>query len=466
MVTVSWMILTVLVVTGSAEVTLRLLQLATALRRRGDDLRRAVESDESAFVSVHVPTCNEPPALVIATLECLARSRDVQFEVIVVSNNTVDPAIWQPLQAAVSRLGPRFRFLHVERVAGAKAGALNLALAATDPAATHVAIVDCDYQVDPDFLHDALAAAETTGADYVQLPQAYRGVGRAARGVERELHDYFACFAASAGRVGAMLPTGTLSLFRVGALRGVGGWPCATITEDAEIGLALQRAGYRGAWLDRERGRGLLPLDLVGIRKQRARWSAGNAQVLRQLCLGGLQPRRAVLPDFAMLLTQLTAWVTLALPATAALALVMLAPHIPLAGLIGDVSALTLLVSALLTAVRLVGTGNHGTPLRVGIEALIARAAVSWTLTTAWIPALLPVRLRFHRTAKSPDAAVDDDIATLIVSGLFLVFGAMAAMRGQWLAMAACLLLTAAWPCGRFVDAALRRAAAANPELV
>lgn len=458
-------ILTVLALACAAEMGLRIMQLFAAIGRRGTGPAPRSVADDAAFVSVHVPTCNEPPALVIATLECLARSRFDRFEVIVISNNTADPALWQPLESAVHRLGRRFRFLHVERVAGAKAGALNLALAATDPAATHVAIVDADYQVDPGFLAEAVAAAHGAGADYVQFPQAYRGVGQEARGIDRELHDYFACFAESAGRVGAMLPTGTLSLFRIAALRDVGGWPCATITEDAEIGLALQRAGYRGVWLDRACGWGLLPLDLPGIRKQRARWSAGNVQVLRQMCVNGALASRAGLAGTMVLVTQLTAWVSLVLPAALTLVLVGVAPRVPLGTAMIRIAATTILGSAALTALRLMAFGSGAAPVSARIEAVVTRAALSWTSATAWIPALVPVHLRFHRTAKAADSRRDDDDLTLIVSGLFLCLAALEITRGEWLAMTACLVLATVWPCGRFVDAALRRAAAANPEL-
>ena len=79
-------------------------------------------------VSIHVPAHAEPPEVVIATLESLARLDYPNFEVLVIDNNTADPALWRPVEAHCQALGERFRFLRVEGITGAKAGALNYAL--------------------------------------------------------------------------------------------------------------------------------------------------------------------------------------------------------------------------------------------------------------------------------------------------------------------------------------------------
>jgi cellulose synthase/poly-beta-1,6-N-acetylglucosamine synthase-like glycosyltransferase len=48
-------------------------------------------------VSVHVPAYNEPPEMVKQTLNSLAQLDYPDFEVLVIDNNTKDPAIWQPV---------------------------------------------------------------------------------------------------------------------------------------------------------------------------------------------------------------------------------------------------------------------------------------------------------------------------------------------------------------------------------
>ena len=113
--------------------------------------------EKSPRVSIHVPTYNEPPQMVIETLNALARLDYDNYEVIVLDNNTPDPEVWRPVEAHCRNCWARaFRFFHFDNVKGFKAGALNRALALTDPAATHVAVIDSDYQVEPFWLRRAM----------------------------------------------------------------------------------------------------------------------------------------------------------------------------------------------------------------------------------------------------------------------------------------------------------------------
>ena len=109
-------------------------------------------------VSIHVPAYNEPPDMVIETLDALARLDYPDFEVLVIDNNTPDEAVWRPVEAHCARLGARFRFLHVAPLAGFKAGALNFALRQTADDAQIIAVIDSDYVVDPRWLRDLVPA--------------------------------------------------------------------------------------------------------------------------------------------------------------------------------------------------------------------------------------------------------------------------------------------------------------------
>jgi len=115
-------------------------------RRAGPPLGQRAAS-YAPRVSVHVPCHAEPPQIVIGTLDCLAALDYPDFEVLVIDNNTADPELWRPVMAHCERLGGRFRFLHVEGITGAKAGALNWALGYTCPQAELIAVIDADYHV-------------------------------------------------------------------------------------------------------------------------------------------------------------------------------------------------------------------------------------------------------------------------------------------------------------------------------
>src|SRR5467141_3863843 len=137
-------------------------------------------SERSPKVSVHVPAYNEPAAMLIETLDALARLDYPDFEVLVIDNNTLEEAVWRPVEAHCAQLGARFRFFHVAPLAGFKAGALNYALARTAPDAEIVAVIDADYVVEPRWLRDLTPGFHDPRIAIVQAPQDYRDGGESA----------------------------------------------------------------------------------------------------------------------------------------------------------------------------------------------------------------------------------------------------------------------------------------------
>jgi cellulose synthase/poly-beta-1,6-N-acetylglucosamine synthase-like glycosyltransferase len=72
---------------------------------------------------------------------------------------------------------------------------------------------------------------------------------------------------------------GTSNHFRTEAVRAVGGWDAWNVTEDADLGLRLVRAGFRIADLP-SRTREDAPLTVRAWMKQRSRWIKGYIQTL------------------------------------------------------------------------------------------------------------------------------------------------------------------------------------------
>jgi cellulose synthase/poly-beta-1,6-N-acetylglucosamine synthase-like glycosyltransferase len=72
---------------------------------------------------------------------------------------------------------------------------------------------------------------------------------------------------------------GTSNHFRTSALRAIGGWDAWNVTEDADLGLRLVRAGYRMGDLPSDT-REEAPLTLPAWLKQRSRWIKGYMQTL------------------------------------------------------------------------------------------------------------------------------------------------------------------------------------------
>jgi exo-beta-1,3-glucanase (GH17 family)/cellulose synthase/poly-beta-1,6-N-acetylglucosamine synthase-like glycosyltransferase len=245
-------------------------------------------------VSIHVPAYNEPPAMLIETLDALARLDYPDYEVLVIDNNTQEPAVWRPVEEHCERRGPHFRFFHVTPLAGFKAGALNFALAETDPAAEIIAVIDSDYAVHPRWLRDLAAQFRTERIAIVQAPQDYRdgGVNAFKAMCYAEYRGFFFIGMVTRNERNAIIQHGTMTLVRRRILEEVGGWGEWCITEDAELGLRVFEAGYEATYIPCSYGRGLMPDTIMDFPKQRFRWAYGAMQILRRHAgeLFGLRP--------------------------------------------------------------------------------------------------------------------------------------------------------------------------------
>lgn len=235
-------------------------------------------------VSVHVPTYREPPELLAETLRALADLDYPDFEVIVVDNNTKDERLWRPVEALCASLGERFRFFHVDPLAGYKAGALNFALGKTAADASIVAVLDSDYRVDSSWLRDLVPCFADDAIAIVQAPQDYRD-GQTSlfkTTCDAEYQGFFRIGMVTRNDRNAIIQHGTMTMIRKGVLADVGGWDPSTITEDAELGLRVLDHGHEARYIPRSYGKGLTPDNFHDYKVQRFRWAFGAVQILRK----------------------------------------------------------------------------------------------------------------------------------------------------------------------------------------
>lgn len=235
------------------------------------------------FVSIHVPAYEEPPEMLIDTLNALARLDYPNFEVIVVDNNTANEATWRPVQAHCAQLGERFRFFHVKPLSGYKAGALNYALERTSERAEVVAVIDADYRVQPNWLSDLAPQFEKPEIAIVQAPQDYRdGAENTFKSIcHAEYKGFFHLGMVTRNERNAIIQHGTMTMVRRSVLEEVGRWGVDTITEDTELGLRIFEQGHEAVYIDQSYGRGVMPDNFTDYKKQRNRWAYGAMQILR-----------------------------------------------------------------------------------------------------------------------------------------------------------------------------------------
>lgn len=236
-------------------------------------------------VSLHLACCNEPPEMVILTLNSLAALDYSNLEVIVVDNNTSEESVWRPVEQHCALLGDRFRFFHLNPWPGFKAGALNFALEKTAHDSEIIGVIDSDYEVDPQWLQRFIPHfLESEKVGVVQAPQAHREWQQNwfRRICNWEYDGFFRIGMHHRHERNAIIQHGTMTLVRRQPLQELGAWAEWCICEDAELGLRLLQHGWEMRYIDEIVGRGLTPADFTAYKSQRFRWAFGAMQILKR----------------------------------------------------------------------------------------------------------------------------------------------------------------------------------------
>ena len=235
-------------------------------------------------VSIHVPACCEPPDMLNATLDAVARLDYPNLECVVVINNTPDPALWRPVEDHCRALGERFKFVRVDNLAGYKAGALRLALSHTAPDAEIIGTIDADYVLDPGWLKDLAPLFADPRVGFVQSPQDHRDGGRSIMhaAMNSEYAGFFDIGMVQRNEFNGVIMHGTMCLIRRAAIEDAGGWSSDTIVEDTDLGLSILERGWTAHYTNRRYGHGLLPDTFEAYKRQRHRWAFGGFQLVRK----------------------------------------------------------------------------------------------------------------------------------------------------------------------------------------
>jgi exo-beta-1,3-glucanase (GH17 family)/cellulose synthase/poly-beta-1,6-N-acetylglucosamine synthase-like glycosyltransferase len=366
--------------------------------------------DELPMVSIHIPAYNEPPEMMIETLNALAELDYPCLEVIVIDNNTKDPAVWEPVQAHCTKLGERFRFFHIDPLPGFKAGALNYALRNTSPLADIVAVIDSDYVVDKNWLRDLTPQFSDARIAIVQAPQDYRDAQQNAFKAMSyaEYRGFFYIGMITRNDRNAIIQHGTMTMIRRAVLDEVGGWSEWCITEDAELGLRIFEHGYEATYVSHSFGKGLMPDTFNDFKKQRFRWAFGAMQILRHHAgiLMGTRESRLTLGQryhfFAGWLPWLADGMNLIYNLAAlfwSVAMIVAPSSFDPPLVIFSILPLTLFTFKIAKLIYLYQT-RVGARIKQTIAAAIAGLALTHTISRAILSGLTRKELAFYRTPK------------------------------------------------------------------
>ena len=359
-------------------------------------------------VSIHVPAYREPPEMLKATLDALARLDYPSFECLIVINNTPDPAFWRPIEEHCRALGDRFKFVRDDNVAGFKAGALRLALDRTAADAEIIAVIDADYVIRPDWLKDLVPAFSDPKVGMIQAPQDHRDGERTLMhyAMNGEYAGFFDIGMVQRNEANAVIVHGTMCLIRHAALLSAGGWSSDTIVEDSDLGLAVLEQGWQIHYTNRRYGHGLLPDTFDAYKKQRHRWAYGGLQILKKHW-------RSLLPRVGHLTRQQKrefafGWLNwLGAEALGVLVAILNIAWVPVVAFAGiaipdQILTVPILAAFAVTLAHFVALYRLRVAVRPAqmLGAVLAAMAVQWTVARAVGRGLWSESLPFMRTAK------------------------------------------------------------------
>jgi cellulose synthase/poly-beta-1,6-N-acetylglucosamine synthase-like glycosyltransferase len=239
---------------------------------------RAIPDAKLPIYTVLVPAYREPEVIgrlveSLRSLEYPIHKLDIKLLL-----EQDDP---ETLEAALAaRPGPHLEIIRVPPVGPrTKPKACEVGLARAR--GQYVTIYDAEDQPEPLQLRRAIVAFRRhKDIACFQAILAYRNAGQnlITRWFTAEYAMWFRQFLPGLHRLGAPLPLGgTSNHFRRKVLRTVGGWDPYNVTEDADLGIRLARAGHRTAVLQSTTWEEANS-DFVNWVKQRSRWYKGYLQ--------------------------------------------------------------------------------------------------------------------------------------------------------------------------------------------
>jgi cellulose synthase/poly-beta-1,6-N-acetylglucosamine synthase-like glycosyltransferase/exo-beta-1,3-glucanase (GH17 family) len=368
----------------------------------------AVLPQSTPKVSIHIPAYMEPPEMLKATLDAVARLTYPNFECIIVINNTPAPAMWEPVEEHCRTLGERFKFVNATKLEGYKAGALRLALAHTAPDAEVIGIIDSDYAVSPEWLTDLMPTFADPKVGLVQAPQDHRDGGRSPFHtiMNGEYAGFFDIGMVERNEANAIIVHGTMCLIRRAALVAAGGWSSDTICEDTDLGLTILELGWSAHYTNRRYGHGLLPDTFEAYKKQRDRWASGGFQIVkkhwRRFLPGASLLSRDQKREFAL------GWINwLGAESVGVLVAILNLIWVPVVAFVGiaipdKVLTLPIMATFAVSIVHFAALYRRRVNIPPGqaAGAMLAAMSMQWTVARAVAHGIIKDHLAFVRTAK------------------------------------------------------------------
>jgi cellulose synthase (UDP-forming) len=220
-------------------------------------------------VDVFLPSCGESLALLNNTLSYVSQLEWHSTKTVYVLDDSA--------REQVRMLADSYGFRYVVRPNPGemkKAGNLLHALGVSD--GDFIAVIDADFAVRPDFLHETMPYFADPAVGIVQTPQCFDVTDRTFSYIQRyagTLQEIFFHFIQpSRDRFKAAICAGTNLVYRRAAVTAAGGFAQVPIGEDVHTGVKLWWAGYETRYVQVCLAKGVAPTDFASLANQQARW--------------------------------------------------------------------------------------------------------------------------------------------------------------------------------------------------
>jgi tetratricopeptide (TPR) repeat protein/cellulose synthase/poly-beta-1,6-N-acetylglucosamine synthase-like glycosyltransferase len=232
---------------------------------------------EGRTVDVFVPTYNEDPQLLRATLEACVRL-EYPHETYVCDDGK-RPAV----KALAEELGVHYVIRPDNR--HAKAGNLNHAFEKTN--GEFIIILDADHVPEPHFITRLIGYFRDERMGFVQTPHAFYNfdsfqarLDQKNRRYWEEGHLFYEVIQPGRNRWNCPIFAGSAAMFRRQALAEVGYIAVETITEDMHTGMRVNARGWKSLAISERLVAGQAAPDVTTFHSQRIRWGEGNLSIM------------------------------------------------------------------------------------------------------------------------------------------------------------------------------------------
>ena len=229
----------------------------------------AAYTEQGETVDVFLPSCGEPLAVLENTFSYVSQLRWRGLKTVYV----LDDSARESVRDLAGRHGFRY-IVRPNRGELKKAGNLLHALDISD--GDFIVVIDADFAVRPEFLHETMPYFSEAKVGIVQTAQYFDVANPSLSYIQRyagTLQEIFFRFIQPArDRYKAAICAGTNLVYRRASVIAAGGFARVPIGEDVHSGMKLWWAGYETRYLPLCLAKGIAPTDFASLANQQARW--------------------------------------------------------------------------------------------------------------------------------------------------------------------------------------------------